>query len=85
VPAVTDSRVLPAAKRDARGSRARRIKDPQHFIPGNTMTFASIKDARPRAEVRPVSLPHALRVLTHHLVMHDWIPIRISNNASQDD
>jgi cytochrome c len=27
------------------------IKDPQHFIPGNTMTFAGIKDARHRADL----------------------------------
>src|SRR5262249_49847966 len=27
------------------------IKDPQHFIPGNTMTFAGIKDARQRADL----------------------------------
>ena len=27
------------------------IKDPQHFIPGNTMTFPGIKDARQRADL----------------------------------
>jgi cytochrome c len=27
------------------------IKDPQHFVPGNTMTFPGIKDARQRADV----------------------------------
>jgi cytochrome c len=27
------------------------IKDPQHFIPGNTMTFAGMKDARQRADL----------------------------------
>jgi len=27
------------------------IKDPQHFIPGNTMTFAGLKDARQRADL----------------------------------
>jgi cytochrome c len=27
------------------------IKDPQHFIPGNTMTFAGIEDARQRADL----------------------------------
>src|SRR5436190_1488777 len=27
------------------------IKDPQHFIPGNTMTFPGMKDARQRADV----------------------------------
>ena len=27
------------------------IKDPQHFIPGNTMTFPGMKDARQRADL----------------------------------
>lgn len=27
------------------------IADPQHFIPGNTMTFAGVKDARQRADL----------------------------------
>jgi cytochrome c len=27
------------------------VKDPQHFIPGNTMTFAGLKDARQRADL----------------------------------
>src|SRR5262249_1565073 len=27
------------------------IRDPQHFIPGNTMTFPGIKDARQRADL----------------------------------
>jgi cytochrome c len=27
------------------------IKDPQHFIPGNTMTFAGMQDARQRADL----------------------------------
>jgi len=27
------------------------IKDPQHFIPGNTMTFQGMKDARQRADL----------------------------------
>src|SRR5215813_4454913 len=27
------------------------IKDPQHFVPGNTMTFQGIKDARQRADL----------------------------------
>jgi cytochrome c len=27
------------------------IKDPQHFIPGNTMTFPAVKDARQRADL----------------------------------
>jgi cytochrome c len=27
------------------------IKDPQHFVPGNQMTFAGIKDAQPRADL----------------------------------
>jgi cytochrome c len=27
------------------------IKDPQHIVPGNTMTFQGIKDARPRADL----------------------------------
>ena len=27
------------------------IRDPQHFIPGNTMTFAGMKDARQRADL----------------------------------
>ncbi len=27
------------------------IKDPQHFIPGNTMTFAGMKDRRQRADL----------------------------------
>jgi cytochrome c len=27
------------------------VADPQHFIPGNTMTFAGIKDARQRADL----------------------------------
>jgi cytochrome c len=27
------------------------IKDPQHFIPGNTMTFVGMKDARQRADL----------------------------------
>jgi cytochrome c len=27
------------------------IKDPQHFIPGNTMTFPGLKDARQRADL----------------------------------
>jgi len=27
------------------------VKDPQHFIPGNTMTFPGIKDARQRADL----------------------------------
>jgi cytochrome c len=27
------------------------LKDPQHFIPGNTMTFPGIKDARQRADL----------------------------------
>jgi len=27
------------------------IKDPQHFIPGNTMTFSGMKDARQRADL----------------------------------
>jgi cytochrome c len=27
------------------------LKDPQHFIPGNTMTFAGIRDARQRADL----------------------------------
>jgi cytochrome c len=27
------------------------IKDPQHFIPGNTMTFAGMKDGRQRADL----------------------------------
>jgi cytochrome c len=27
------------------------IKDPQHFIPGNTMTFQGVKDARQRADL----------------------------------
>src|SRR5436309_13626783 len=27
------------------------IKDPQHFIPGNTMTFPGMKDARQRADM----------------------------------
>src|SRR5919204_5579068 len=27
------------------------IKDPQHFIPGNTMTFPGIRDARQRADL----------------------------------
>ena len=27
------------------------IKDPQHFIPGNTMTFPGIKNARQRADL----------------------------------
>jgi cytochrome c len=27
------------------------LRDPQHFIPGNTMTFAGIKDARQRADL----------------------------------
>jgi cytochrome c len=27
------------------------LKDPQHFIPGNTMTFPGIKDARERADL----------------------------------
>jgi cytochrome c len=27
------------------------IKDPQHFIPGNTMTFLGMKDARQRADL----------------------------------
>ena len=27
------------------------IKDPQHFVPGNTMTFAGMKDARQRADL----------------------------------
>jgi cytochrome c len=27
------------------------IKDPQHFIPGNTMTFAGVKDGRQRADL----------------------------------
>ena len=26
-------------------------KDPQHFIPGNTMTFPGMKDARQRADL----------------------------------
>jgi cytochrome c len=28
------------------------LKDPQHFIPGNTMTFQGMKDARQRADLR---------------------------------
>jgi cytochrome c2 len=43
------------------------IKDPQHFIPGNTMTFPGIKDARQRADLlaflkdatQPVRTPKA--------------------------
>src|SRR5205809_5882910 len=27
------------------------ISDPQHFIPGNTMTFPGVKDARQRADL----------------------------------
>ena len=27
------------------------IKDPQHVVPGNQMTFAGIKDAQPRADL----------------------------------
>jgi cytochrome c len=27
------------------------LKDPQHFIPANTMTFAGIRDARQRADL----------------------------------
>jgi cytochrome c len=27
------------------------VKDPQHFIPGNTMTFPGLKDARQRADL----------------------------------
>ena len=27
------------------------IKDPQHLVPGNEMTFAGIKDAQPRADL----------------------------------
>src|SRR5262245_66516495 len=27
------------------------LKDPQHFIPGNTMTFPGVKDARQRADL----------------------------------
>jgi cytochrome c len=27
------------------------IKEPQHFIPGNTMTFPGIKEAQPRADL----------------------------------
>src|SRR5262249_5470217 len=27
------------------------IKDPEHFLPGNTMTFSGIKDARQRADL----------------------------------
>jgi cytochrome c len=27
------------------------VKDPQHFVPGNQMTFAGIKDAKPRGDL----------------------------------
>src|SRR5437879_5756503 len=27
------------------------LRDPQHLIPGNTMTFPGIKDAKPRADL----------------------------------
>src|SRR5437773_7700900 len=27
------------------------LRDPQHFIPGNTMTFPGVKDARQRADL----------------------------------